>query len=465
MADVKSMLRQLPQVDELLKSDRLQKSLSDNPREVVVNCARNEIARIRRTILDGESPFSSEDEDIKEYLVSSILEQLDDDVQLSLRPVVNATGIVLHTNLGRSLLCQRAVDEIIKTSGAYSNLEYDVPAGQRGSRHSHIEKMISDLTGAESAMVVNNNAAATLIVLSALAFGKEVVTSRGELVEIGGSFRVPEIMEQGGAILKEVGTTNRTRAKDYKRAYNEGKTGAFLKVHTSNYRVIGFTEELPLQEMVELAHERDIPAIYDMGSGLFANLSRYGIDEPVIPEVLKTGVDLILFSGDKLLGGPQAGIIIGKKKYIDIIKQHPLARAVRVDKITIAALCATLFEYSDLKTALKRIPTLRMITYSDDELKAKADDLAAKLSTVEGLGVEILKCDDQVGGGSAPGKNLPGYMVAVSKDGLNADEAEEKLRQNNIPVVARIFKDKLCFSVRTLQEGDENIVLKAVRAL
>lgn len=459
MNDKQALLKSLPQVDEVLKNPQIADLCEKYPRDVLKEKIRSEVDSLRRNILDD----GCVSEDVLSLVVSSVVSAMDSEDYRSLIPVINATGVVIHTNLGRSLLSDKVMDEIRKTSVSYSNLEYDLEEGKRGSRHTHVEEIICEITGAESAMIVNNNAAATLLVLSAIGKDREIVTSRGELVEIGGSFRIPEIMEQGGAILKEVGTTNRTKKKDYIRAYKADRTAAFLKVHTSNYRIVGFTESVALQDMVDLAHERNIPAIYDMGSGLFCDLSRFGIDEPVVPKVLETGVDVVLFSGDKLLGGPQAGIIVGKKEYIDMFKAHPLARALRVDKMTISAICSTLYEYKDPKTALKRIPTLRMISYSDDELRAKAEKLASAVKNACKYEVCIEDCDDQVGGGSAPGTFLKGYMVSIT--GLNVEEAEKKLRSSRIPVLCRIAHNSLCFSVRTILDGQEDLIAEAIKSL
>ena len=332
-----------------------------------------------------------------------------------MRRVINATGTVLHTNLGRAVVSKKATEAIINVAYNYSNLEYDLKKGDRGDRQSHIEKLITELTGCEAAMVVNNNAAATVIVLATLASEKEVIISRGELIEIGGSFRIPDVMLQSRAILKEIGTTNKTKLSDYKNAIVDGVTGAIMKVHTSNYKVVGFTEEAKLDELVPLGNQYDIPVIYDMGNGLFVDLNEYGIDEPTVPNLVKDNADVILFSGDKLLGGPQSGIIIGKAKYINKMKKHPLARAFRVDKFTIAALTATLFEYFDVKKAKKNIPILHMITISKDELKEKAnilkEKLAKKVSKDVSFSVEEVK--DQVGGGTAPDVYIDGYAVSI----------------------------------------------------
>jgi len=340
-------------------------------------------------------------------------------------------------------------------------LEYDVEKGERGSRHSHIEDLICRVTGAEAAMVVNNNAGAVLIVLSEMGQGGEVITSRGELVEIGGSFRIPEIMQACGCILHEVGATNKTHLADYEKAINE-RTKALLKVHTSNYRIVGFFDDVSLEEMVALGKKTHLPVIQDLGSGSLVSLSPFGIyDEPTVQESVKAGVDIITISGDKLLGGAQAGIILGKKEYIERLKHHPLARALRVDKMTLAALRETLYVYLDEDRAKKEIPTLAMIGYTDDELKAKALLLVDTLKQA-GFGSSICDTEDQVGGGSVPTKLLKGYGVALDSRNLTVDQLEEKLRRRELPIIGRIHKDQYLLSVRTLLGGDNEKIVAAL---
>ena len=374
--------------------------------------------------------------------------------------------MVLHTNLGRANLSDKACESIMDVARNYTNLEYDVKRGSRGSRHDHVEKILSKITGAEAAMVVNNNAAATMLCLSALAKDKEVIVSRGELVEIGGSFRVPEIMEQSGARLMDVGTTNKTKPSDYLNAYHEGETGALMKVHTSNYRILGFTQEVELPEMVELGKKLNLPVIYDMGSGLMADLTDCGVDEPTVLDALKTGIDVILFSGDKLLGGPQGGIIAGKKEYIDKMKAHPLARAFRVDKMTLAAMEATFFEYSDIRQARKTIPVLNMITTPAAELKDKAERLAEAIRGVtHNFTVEVEACKDQVGGGSAPTVLLDGYAVAVQGRTLAPEKIERLLRKEEIPIIIRITHNQVYLDVRTIREDEFEYIVAAFTAM
>ena len=453
------LLRGLPKIDELLLDEQLVFFMESTPRSVVVDAAREIIDELRREILSGER----EDTPEKDELIAEICDRITGKKKRNLRTLINATGVVLHTNLGRSNLCRAAVESVTAVADSYSNLEYDLKKGARGLRHDHVEKIIAKITGAEAAMVVNNNAAATMLCLSAMAFGKEVITSRGELVEIGGSFRIPEIMEQSGAHLKEVGTTNKTKPSDYRNAYDPEKTGALMKVHTSNYRILGFTQEVELPEMVELGKKLNLPVIYDMGSGLMADLTRYGVDEPTVLDAVNDGADVVLFSGDKLLGGPQGGILIGKKEYIDRMKKHPLARAFRVDKMTLAAMEATFFEYLDMENAKKTIPVLQMITVSGEELQNKADRLieAIKVRTdAFTLGSE--PCKDQVGGGSAPTVRLNGIAVSIASDTVPAERLERLFRRAETPVIVRVAHDKVLLSVRTIKEEEIETAASAV---
>ena len=340
----RELLRRLPKVDEILNDPEVADQIASMPHEQAVDVVRSVLDEKRRAILSGEE--TSEDFVSHDRVMRDVTEHIIFSCRKSLRPVVNGTGVILHTNLGRAELSKKAKQAVAEVADRYSTLEYDPEAGHRGSRHTHVEGIIRKITGAEACMVVNNNAAATMIVLAAIGAGKEMIVSRGELVEIGGAFRIPDIMEQSGATLREVGTTNKTRLKDYENAITEN-TGALMKVHTSNYRVIGFTEDVPVEDLADLGRKRGLPVIYDLGGGLMVDLSDRGIDEPTVEYGMKSGADVILFSGDKLLGGPQAGIIIGKKKYIDRMKKHPLARILRVDKMTLAGLEATFEQYYD----------------------------------------------------------------------------------------------------------------------
>lgn len=457
--ELQNVLKEIPQIDEILNNKKFAKLVEEYPHSLLVDSIRDAVDTIRKDLIKK----AKNNETISKIEIIDILNtvktSLEKENKPSLRRVINATGVTLHTNFGRSILSEKAAKMVYEISRNYSNLEYNIEKGERGIRHEHIEKLICALTGAESCMVVNNNAAATMIVLSSMAKGKEVITSRGELIEIGGSFRIPEVMEQSGAILKDVGTTNKTKVSDYVNAYSEESTAAFLKVHTSNYRIVGFTEEVTIEEMVKLGKEKKVPTIYDLGSGLMVDLSSIGIDEPSIPSILKKGVDVMMFSGDKLLGGPQAGIIIGKKKYIDLMKKNPLARILRVDKMTIAALYATLYEYFDIKKAKENIPTLKMLTMSEDELIKKASKLEKLLKEkLKNTKVEIEPVFDQAGGGSAPAVQLKGIALALTFK-AKAQKIEKHMREELVPIVVRINHDKVLIDVRCLINDDfENIV-------
>ena len=462
MEDRRELLRKIPKIDEVLQDERLFFFTESTPRAVIVESVREVTQELRKDILEGRRNQVG----TKETLMTEIVARITGKKKKSLRRVINATGVVLHTNLGRANLSDKACESIMDVARNYTNLEYDVKRGSRGSRHDHVEKILTKITGAEAAMVVNNNAAATMLCLSALAKDKEVIVSRGELVEIGGSFRVPEIMEQSGAKLMDVGTTNKTKPSDYLNAYHEGETGALMKVHTSNYRILGFTQEVELPEMVELGKKLNLPVIYDMGSGLMADLTDYGVDEPTVLDALRTGIDVILFSGDKLLGGPQGGIIAGKKEFIDKMKAHPLARAFRVDKMTLAAMEATFFEYSDIRQARRTIPVLNMITTPAGELKCRAERLAGDIrSAVHNFTVEVEACKDQVGGGSAPTVLLDGYAVAVQGKTLAPEKIERLLRREEIPIIVRITHNQVYLDVRTIREDEFEYIVAAFTAM
>ncbi len=452
------LLRQIPKVDELLRHPRLA-SLSCQ-RTILTETVREVIDSLRQAILAGEEPSLQPDS-----LCDEVERLVQKKTTMNLRPVINATGIVLHTNLGRAKLSTAAVQAIQSVAQDYNTLEYNLEKGSRGSRYSHVEQLISKLTGAEDAMVVNNNAAAVMLVLSTMARGKEVVTSRGELVEIGGAFRVPEIMSQSGGTLVEVGTTNKTHPSDYVRAVTEN-TGAFLKVHTSNFKIVGFSEEVSLEEMVRLGHERNIPVIYDLGSGAMVRLEDYGIlDEPNVLDAMKSGADIISFSGDKLLGGPQAGIIIGRREYIEAMKKNPLTRAFRIDKLTLAALEATLREYQDPAQAIQNNPTLRMITATMETLVPKGEQLLAELQrTCDGsYTVELTEDFGQVGGGSVPTQMIRSSVVAVEPTLVSPDVLEQRLRRISLPIIARISKDRLLLDVRTIEEHHFSYIAESIR--
>lgn len=458
------LLRKLPKVDELLMNEKVIEASSGLLREQVVDVIRTVIETVRREILGSDEAL---DESYVSYdmVVDKVIQAVRNSHVKSLRRVINGTGVVLHTNLGRAKLSKSAMEAVAEVADKYSTLEYDPIKGGRGSRHVHVEKVIEKITGAEAAMVVNNNAAATTICLAALGRGKEMIISRGELVEIGGSFRIPEIMEESGAHLAEVGTTNKVKLSDYKNKINEN-TGAIMKVHTSNYKIIGFTEEVPLKELVKLGREENLPVIYDMGSGLMINLRDYGIEEPTVREAMADGADIILFSGDKLLGGPQGGVIIGKKKYIDMMKSHPLARILRVDKMTLSAMEATFKEYYDDENAKEKIPVLSMLTRSEEKLKTDAEKLLEMIKKeAPALDAKVEATEDVVGGGSAPATVLKGYSVSVQWNEASSQEIERRLRMDALPIIVRINRDKVLFDVRTIAEDEYRIIADRLKRI
>jgi len=455
MPEIERLLRELPSVDSLLKSREGESWLSEYPRSLVLRIIRENIDRVRQEIKKGGLINIP---DLRGHLVSLITEGLKKASRFSLRRVINATGIVIHTNLGRSILSINATINLFKVARSYSNLEYDLKEGKRGKRYVHVVGLLKEITGAEDAFVVNNNAAAVFITLNSLASGKEVIVSRGELVEIGGSFRMPDVMRMSGAVLREVGTTNKTHLYDYERAINEN-TALIMKVHRSNFRISGFVEEVSSSELVALAKQHNIPVVFDLGSGCLIDLKRYGIpDEPTVQEVLKTGVDIVTFSGDKLLGGPQAGIILGKKEYIERLRRSPLARVLRVDKFTLSGLEATLYEYLDEQRAIETIPTLRMLLEKPDKIKKRAQEIARRLKKTEGLLskalINIEEDFSQAGGGSLPEVNLKTYCVSIKPLRISCNNLEERLRLADPPVIARLKEDRLLLDARTILEED-----------
>ena len=453
------LLRQIPKVDELLKEHQLEALLAEMPAQTVTRAVRRALEDLRRDVLEGKV----EELPARNALCSRIAAMARKADAPSLRRVINGTGIILHTNLGRACLSEKAAQAACAVAGSYSTLEFNLATGGRGLRYTHVEELLCRLTGAESALVVNNNAAAVLLTLSALTTGGQVVVSRGELVEIGGSFRVPDIMEACGAVLKEVGTTNKTHLRDYDKAIC-AETKALMKVHTSNYRIVGFTETPALADLVELGHSRDMLVIEDLGSGCLLDLNQFGIHgEPTVQDSLRAGVDVVSISGDKLLGGPQAGIILGKKKYVDILKKHPLTRAMRVDKMTLAALEATLRSY-EAEKATTEIPTIAMLAVSQEELKRRAEVLCAGLVKA-GYNAEVVATEGQVGGGSVPTQMLKSFAVALTPKSGSVDALEEKLRLGEPAIIGRINHDRYLLDVRTLKDSDfEEIVQAAAEA-
>ena len=450
---MKELLRNIPKVDELLRSQLLAASVEEYGERAVTGAIREELDVLRQGILQQKMTAVPE----LSVLCQQICKRAQRSSLPSFRRVINGTGILLHTNLGRACLSEKAARAVYDAAKAYSNLEYDLETGKRGSRYSHVEDLLCRLTGAESALVVNNNAAAVLLTLSALTQGGEVPVSRGELVEIGGSFRIPEIMESCGARLRDVGATNKTHLHDYARDIN-ADTKALMKVHTSNYRIVGFSETPVLSDLVALGHQHGLPVIEDLGSGCLLDLNRFGIhDEPSVQDSLRAGVDVVSFSGDKLLGGPQAGILLGKKKYLDILKKHPLNRAMRVDKMTLAALEATLQSYENGKE--EEIPVIGMLAASRETLQQKAQTLAAMLEHA-GIAAELVPTEGRVGGGSVPNHSLPSCAVAFAGD-VNA--LEENLRLRDTPIIGRIHENKYLLDVRTLFEADFPTIVEAVK--
>lgn len=451
-------LSQLPKMDELLEDVAIAPWFEVFDRSYVKNYLNEALNQVRQAILAGE------DVDISHSAVVAIAERkLSAKKRPNLRPMINATGTALHTNLGRALLSDKAVEATQRVNARYSNLEYNVEAGERGSRYAHIEDLLKELTGAEAALVVNNNAAAVMLLLTATTQGQEVLISRGELVEIGGSFRVPDVIESVGARLKEVGATNKTHLRDYERAITE-ETGALLRVHTSNYRVVGFSQVPDDKDLVALAHQHDLPAFNDLGSGLLIDLQPLGLPrEPLVSEVVAAGYDVVSFSGDKLLGGPQAGILVGTKQYIDQLKRHPLLRALRVDKMTLAGLEATLQAYLKPEQAMKDIPLLQMLGQSEETLARKAQTLADDIRALDkGYQVNIIEGQSQVGGGAFPEARLATHLVEISHPDYSESTLEQKLRQAEFPIIARTSDGKVQFDVRTLLEADSGKICQAL---
>ena len=462
----KACLRLLPSVDNIL-----QKVDDSQPKALLLATLREVLAEKRSSIIQARSLAELEGIKLKlsaEYLLEEAAQVMSQQTSFSLKKVINATGIIVHTNIGRSILSQAALDNLRIIAGSYSNLEYQLDQGERGSRYMHLENILKGLTGAETALAVNNNAAAVLISLETLARDKEVIVSRGELVEIGGSFRIPDIMRKSGARLIEIGTTNKTYLQDYESAITH-ETALLLKVHTSNFRVVGFTASVTADELVGLGRRFNIPVMEDLGSGNLVDLRRYGLSyEPTVQEVLRSGIDIVTFSGDKLLGGPQAGIILGKKKYLDAIKKNPLMRAVRVDKLTIATLEATLNAYLDEEAAPKRIPTLQMLTMPKEEIERRSRALIRKINRIDNPGLwEITLEDDysQVGGGALPLEQIPTKVIAIHSAKLSPDSLEEFFRHHDPPILGRIHKERLCFDLRTVQKGEEKDLLRAFERL
>jgi len=465
---LKQLLRSIPPVHELQQDSRFKEILIETNMDPghLVEQIRLVIDEVRDAILSGnwEGPAPGTAA-FNDFLFKMLGEKVGQVYSYTLKKVINATGTILHTNLGRARLSEEAIRHAAEVAGHYSNLEYKLNEGERGSRHSHIENLLKEITGAEAAMVVNNNAAAVYLILRALAKDKEVIVSRGQLVEIGGSFRISSIMEESGAQLVEVGTTNKTHLYDYENAVNEN-TAMIMKVHTSNFKTIGFTKSVETDELVKLSTCVDDIIFYeDLGSGALYDFKKHGIgEEPHVREVLAMGTDIVSFSGDKLLGGPQAGIIAGKKTLIDKIKKHQLARVVRVDKMTLAALEGTLLDYAKGEAGIKNIPTVRNLLTSREELKERSEkflkNLFAKTDMYKG---EAIPSMSQVGGGTMPDVNLPSFSVSLSHKALSAGQLAEKLRMEaEHPIIARIQNEEVILDLRTVTNEEESIILHSL---
>ena len=457
---MQTLLRGLPKIDEILLILEKRNPESRAPREVILCVCRETVDELRRSILHRKGDAGTMRLPMAEEIAAVVENRIEALHRPRLRRVINATGVILHTNLGRAPLCLEARDQLTAVGKGYSNLEFDLDRGERGLRYDHVRELLCLLSGVEDALVVNNNAAAVLLALNTLAEGREVVVSRGELVEIGGEFRVPEIMEKSGARLREVGATNRTRLVDYERAISS-ETGLILKVHTSNFRMVGFTEETPLEDLVALGKKHSIPVMYDVGSGCFIDLTAYGLPgEPVVRDVAAHGVDVLTFSGDKMLGGPQAGIILGRRNLLENIKRNPLNRALRIDKLTLAALEATLRVYLDPKEAVNRLRILKALTEPLSEVTRRAKKclrlLRRALSTSFSLALK--PGVSMVGGGALPEVSIPTMLMAVRFAGLSAGRLEAGLRRLEIPIIVRVAHDEILLDFRTIEEEELKLI-------
>ncbi len=464
----KRYLRRLPAVERVLQEKGFQELEERFPREVLLRSVREVLEGRRKIILQAASEEELQQLDISPpSLAFEALQLVREKMDYNLKPVLNATGVVLHTNLGRAPLAPQAVKAIGEVGRHFSNLEFSLKSGKRTTRHEHVEELLCWLTGAEDALVVNNNAGAVFLALNTAAFGREVIVSRGELVEIGGSFRIPEVMARSGARLVEVGTTNKCYLRDYRDAVTE-HTALMLKVHTSNYRVLGFTAEVDPASLVRLAHNNNLPVMEDLGSGVLLDLTLYGLPrEPMVSDSIAAGVDLVTFSGDKLLGGPQAGIIVGEQRYVRQIKRNQMARALRVDKLTLAALEATLRLYLDERTALKDIPVLNMLTSPAEDIKARAQRVAEELQSRLGgsFRINIFTEKARVGGGSLPLASLPSFQVGLEHQDVKSEVLASRLRMADPPVVPRVRENRVLLDMRTVRENEVNMLLDAVAAV
>ena len=445
-------LRFLPKMDDLLKEKNIINARTEFSHTLLTVILREELDSLRNLIKNNEILFSDKSEAL-DYIKNSTLARLHTKKEHRLKPVINATGIIIHTNLGRVPLSKEAVIKILEVSQSYSNLEYNITTGKRGSRLDYIEEILKDLTGTEAAMVVNNNAAAVFLALNTLCKSKEVIVSRGEIVEIGGSFRVSEIIKESGCILKECGTTNKTKISDYEQSVSEN-TAAFLKVHRSNFKIVGFTHEVYPTELVSLCEKYpEVITILDMGSGILVDLAKYGLKgEQTVQEAVKDNIDVITFSGDKVLGGPQAGIIVGKKKYIDLMKKNQIYRALRIDKLCLAALEATLWQY--VREDYENIPVLNGLLANKDDILKKAKTLHGMLHDIVGLSSCVGEHKAMSGGGALPGEEIDSYAIFINVDGKTAAKVELLLREQIIPIIVTVQNDQIVMDMRTVNECD-----------
>lgn len=459
MSDSQEALRQIPSVDSLLQQPAFVELAHTFGRAPARKALQKLLETTRQEIRSGQLTSEQLADSLSEEMLSrAVQKKLQQSGQISIRRVVNATGVILHTGLGRAALPECAMKALAELGG-YCSLQIDLQSGKRGQRDPGVEKLLTELTGAQAATVVNNNAAATLLVLSEIGKGREIIVSRGQLVEIGGSFRIPEVMEQSGAKLIEVGTTNRTHLRDYERAINEN-TAALLHVHTSNYRIVGFSSTVTIEELTKLGQQRGLTVIDDIGSGNLLDMRRFGLaEEPTAQRSIAAGADIVCFSADKLIGGPQAGLILGSREMIDRMRKNPLTRALRVGKLTLAALEATLQLFRDQDLLLSRHPTWRMLTCSAEHLNKQAKSLAKRLNKLnEKLNVEVISGASQAGSGSMAGENLPTFLVALQAEGFSADELAKRLRTAEVPIVARIQEQAVVLDVRTIGQNEHALV-------
>jgi L-seryl-tRNA(Ser) seleniumtransferase len=456
-------LAAIPSVNEVLQHPLIEDALESLPRQVVVDSVRATLDGLRRDVLGGRLTVPPSVDELASAAEAAARARM----RRTLRRVINATGVVLHTGLGRAVMGAEAAAAAADVISSHSNLAIDPETGRRGSRDTHVAHLLTYLTGAESATVVNNNAASLMLILNTIAEGKEVVVSRGELVEIGGSFRLPDVVRRSGAILREVGTTNKTHLRDYQEAITEN-TAALLKVHQSNYKIVGFAQQVGLEDLVRLGHRHGLPVVEDLGSGALVDLSAYGLpQEPMVQASVRAGADLVCFSGDKLLGGPQAGVILGRCELIEALKRNPLVRVLRCDKVTVAMLEATLRLYMDPETVVQRIPPLRILTRSPGEIEAKARALLSLLSAQarERLAASVEPATSEIGGGSLPGEELPTYVLALRPQDVDADALARWLRTRDLAIYPRVSKDAVLFDLRTVLNGEVEEIAATLNAL